>query len=532
MTTTRRDFLTQTSLAAVSLAATRRGALSESPSTPSQDTSDTYFRDICIAALDAAMGGGASYADVRVVNSRNQFVEARENHVSVVSDGEVVGIGVRALVDGAWGFTAGRDLAREDARRAAQSATEQAAANARGAQRRVALAPVDAYPHGTWQSPIRRDPFAVPMEEKIELLLAANRAALSVPGVRYVRSSLAFLRNAQTFASTDGSVLQQTMYRSAPYMKITAASNDSTDLQSRSSSDIAPMALGYEHVESADFPARAAEWAEEAVQKLSAASVQPGEYDLVLDPTNLVMAIHTTIGQPTELDRVLGDEAVYAGTSFITPPQEVIGKLRYGPDSMNVQGDRTQRGALATVGWDDEGVPADSWPIVKDGILVDFQTTRDQAGQISDLTGVTRSHGCSQAASWNAVQMQRMPNVSLLPGGDDHLLDDLVAATDRGILARGQGEYSVDQPRSAFRFGAETFHEIRGGRVVGMLRDAAYQGRTLEFWNSMDMLGGSRSYVLCGILSDLKGHPAQPSAISHGCPPARFRRCAVVNTGR
>ncbi len=196
---------------------------------------------------------------------------------------------------------------------------------------------------------------------------------------------------------------------------------------------------------------------------------------------------------------------------------------------MNVQGDRTQRGALATVGWDDEGVPADSWPIVKDGILVDYQTTREQASWIAELTGITRSHGCSFAASWNAVQFQRMPNISLLPGEDDYVLDDLVAATERGILIKGRGSYSIDQQRYNFQFGGQVFYEIRDGKIVRMLRDVAYQGRTPEFWNSLDMLGGPGSYQLGGTFFDGKGQPSQSNAVSHGCPAARFRQVTVIN---
>jgi TldD protein len=290
------------------------------------------------------------------------------------------------------------------------------------------------------------------------------------------------------------------------------------------------MGLGYEHVQAARLGERAGEWAEEAVQKLTATPVDPGDYDLILDPSHLFLTIHESIGHPTELDRALGFEANYAGTSFLAPPEQVLGKFRYGPEIMNVLADRTQRGALATVGWDDEGVPADSWSIIRDGVFVDYQTTREQVHWISEHTGVHHSHGCSFAQSWDRVQFQRMPNVSLLPGHDDYVIDDLIAATERGILIKGRGSYSIDQQRLNFQFGGQVFYEIRNGVVGGMLKDVAYQGRTPEFWNSLDMLGGRRSYQLGGTFYDGKGQPAQSNPVSHGCPAARFGGVSVINT--
>jgi TldD protein len=222
---------------------------------------------------------------------------------------------------------------------------------------------------------------------------------------------------------------------------------------------------------------------------------------------------------------VPGDDA----TSFLATPEDVIEKLRYGPEFMNVLCDRTQHGGLATVGWDDEGVPQDSWPIVSDGVFVDYQTTRELVARIAELTGMRHSHGCSSAESWEFMPLERMPNVSLLPGENEFSVDDLIGATDRGIYIKGAGSARVDRQRNQFEFGGEAFYEIRGGRITRQLRGVAYRGATLEFWNSMDMLGGSGSYVLGGIMDDMKGQPAQRHAVSHGCPPARFRRCSVVN---
>jgi TldD protein len=228
----------------------------------------------------------------------------------------------------------------------------------------------------------------------------------------------------------------------------------------------------------------------------------------------------------------MGEEANYAGTSFVAPPEQVIGRLRFGPAFMNVQADRTQEGSLARVRWDDEGVPADQWLVVEHGIFKDYQTTREQVAWIQHLTGVTRSHGCSFAESWDRVQFQRMPNISLLPGDAAIGLDDIVAATERGILVKNRGSWSIDHQRFNFQFSGQAFYEIRGGRIVGMLRDVAYQGNTPEFWSSMDMIGGKSAYWLGGSFNDGKGEPAQSSAVSHGCVPARFRGVTILNTRR
>jgi TldD protein len=268
------------------------------------------------------------------------------------------------------------------------------------------------------------------------------------------------------------------------------------------------------------------------VEKLSARSVEAGTWDLILDPTNLWLTIHESIGHPTELDRAIGEEANYAGTSFVAPPEKVIGTLKYGPPIMNIQADRTEEHSLSRVAWDDEGVPADRWLLIENGVFKDYQTTREQAARIQKLTGVARSHGCSFAESWNAVQFQRMPNVSLLPGDRNLTLDDIVADTERGIVIRNRGSWSIDHQRYNFQFSGQAFHEVRNGKIVGMLRDVAYQANTPVFWNSMDMIGGKSSYWLGGSFSDGKGEPSQASSVSHGCVPARFRKVTILNTRR
>ncbi len=526
---TRRDFVKHSSAAVASVALTARGA--HGLLAPVQQLgANSFDGQLCMFALDAARSAGANYADVRVVRTRRQVVRTREERVSGLQDAESAGVGVRVLVDGSWGFASSHMLLRPECVRLAAQAVEQAKANRTAGEKPVELAPVDAYPDGEWHSPIEVDPFDVALDEKVALLLAANAEATRIEGVRFVSSQIESTRVDTTFGSTAGSLIGQRVYRTYPGMTITALTSDGSEYQSRSSTEVPPMGLGYEHVIAADLEGRAGQWAEQAVQKLSATPVDPGVYDLILRPSNLFLTIHESIGHPTELDRALGYEASYAGTSFLSPPEAMIGKFRYGPEFMNVQADRTQRGALATVGWDDEGVPADSWPIVRDGVFVDYQTTREQAGWIAPLTGNDRSHGCAHAASWNRTPFQRMPNISLLPGEQHLTLDDLIAATDRGILIEGRGSYSIDQQRYNFQFGGQVFHEVRNGAVVGMLRDVAYEGRTPDFWNALDMLGGPRTYELGGTLYDGKGQPSTSNAVSHGCPPARFRNVSILNT--
>ena len=493
---------------------------------------DAATRELCMRALDAAKAAGASYADVRVNRNRSQQVSTREQQITGASDSETFGFGVRVLAGGAWGFAASRDLTLAEAARVARLAVTQAQANRRAMRRPVTLAPTPAVPDGRWQSPIEIDPFAVPIEDKVAYLLKANAAALAVRGARFVNSSLGFILQEKTFASTDDIFTVQKIYRCLPQMTVTAVDPASGDFQARNSAEVAPMGLGYEWVLKSDLPGNAPRWAEEAVQRLSAKSVEPGRYDLILDPSHLFLTIHESVAHPTELDRVLGYEANYAGTSFAAPPAAVLGKLQFGSPLMNIQGDRSQTGSLSACGWDDEGVAPETYLIIRNGVLVDYQTTRDQVAWINPFTGRTRSHGCSFAESWADVQFQRMPNVSLLPGEQDLVLDDLVAATAKGIYIVGRGSYSIDQQRYNFQFGGQSFFEVKDGKIVGMLKDVAYQSRTTDFWNSLDMLGGQRSYALNGSFNDGKGQPAQSNAVSHGCPPARFKNVNVINTGR
>jgi TldD protein len=491
-------------------------------------------KELAQLALDAAKSAGADYADVRFVRNRSQNVSTREQRVAGISDSETYGFGVRTLVAGSWGFAASRELTKDEVSRVAKQAVAQARANRSALARPVVLAPTPGPVNGSWKSPVEIDPFTVAIEDKVALLLAANAAALKVNGARFVNSSMFFLREEKTFASTDGSFTVQTIYRTQPSVSVTAVG--SGDFASRDSNDVAPRGVGYEHVRDARLVENAAKWADEAVQKLSAKSVDVGRYDLVLHPSHLWLTIHESVAHPTELDRAMGYEANYAGTSFVAPPEKVLGTLKFGSELMNIRGDRTQVGSLSACGWDDEGVKPEEFDIVSKGIFVDYQTTREQALWLDSyykrIGKPTRSHGCSYAQTWAAVQFQRMPNVSLLPGDKDLGWEDLIAATDRGIAIVGDGSFSIDQQRYNAQFGGQVFYEIKGGKIVGMLKDVAYQIRTPEFWASLDMVGGQKSYFMGGAFGDAKGQPVQVNAVSHGSPVTRFRNVNVINTGR
>ncbi len=439
---------------------------------------DAAEKELVLLALDAVKSAGANYADVRFTRGNSESISTRERQITFFNDGETYGFGVRVIANGSWGFAASRDLNAEEVVRVAQQAVAQARANAAARQRPLELAPVESVPDGKWASPVEIDPFSIAIEEKVDLLLRANAAALGVQGARFVNSSMFASRLGKIFASTEGSYIEQTLHRSYPSMNITAVAANGGDFQSRSSTDIAPMGLGYEHVRDARLMENAPRWAEEAVAKLTAKSVEPGRYDLVLLPTHLWLTIHESIAHPTELDRIMGFEANFAGTSFIYPLEDYLGKFRYGREFMNIQGERSTPGGLSSIGWDDEGVRPDEYLIVKNGMLNDLQTTREQAPWLGEWYASqgkpVRSHGNSYAQSWSDVQFQRMPNVNLLPNQErDVSVEELVSGVENGILIDGDGSFF-----------------------------------------------------------DGKGQPSQINAVSHSSPAARFRQVNVINTGR
>jgi len=492
---------------------------------------DAAERELALLALDAATAAGASYADVRISRRHFESLSTRERQITDVSRSESFGVGVRALVGGSWGFAATRDVDRDGVVRAGREATATAAANDRVAPNRIVLAPVPKVPDGRWITPHAVDPFTVSLESKAELLFRTNEEALKVKGVRFVTSSVDSVKESRLLATTEGSLIQQTFIRVNPDVNVTAVAADNSDAQSRNGAT-PPAGYGWEYVTGLTLPERAVRYANEAVMKLSAARVEPGVWDLVLHPSHLWLTIHESLAHPSELDRALGYEANYAGTTFLAPPAKVLGQFRLGRPLMSVVANRTEVGGCATVGWDDEGVAASSYPIIDKGVFVSYESaTREMIQDVSSMSRMKAAPGHSYCEHWSSMPFPRMPNVSLLPASKNISEEEVIANTRHGIFIEGDGSYSIDQQRYNFQFGGQTFWEIRNGRKTRMLRDVAYVARTPEFWNSMAMVGGRETYQLGGSFSDAKGQPMQLSSVSHGCPVALFRDVFVLRTG-
>ena len=495
------------------------------------------------AGLSAATDAGASYCDVRVGRYLRQFVITREANVQNIVNTESLGVGVRVIADGAWGFSATNTMTVEAVADAARLATAIARANARNQTQPVQLAPTPGVGEVSWRTPIQRNAMEVPIQEKVDLLLAVNNAAMQA-GANFVNSQLFLVNEQKYFASTDGSYIDQDVHRIWAPMSVTAVDQTTGKFRSRDGLS-APMGLGYEYLDgraedkivspngvvsynrSYDMVEDAIAAAHQAREKLSAKSVEPGQYDLVLDPNHLGLTIHESIGHPLELDRVLGYEANYAGTSFATLDKREQ-RFQYGSEIVNVVADKTQVGSLGAVGYDDEGVATKSWPLIQAGRLVDYQATRDQA----HILGKTESDGCSYADSWSTVQFQRMPNVSLRPGTTPMTAADMIANVENGIYILGRGSFSIDQQRYNAQFGGTLFFEIKNGEITQPLEDVAYQMRTPEFWNACSAICDESDYRMFGSFFDGKGQPSQVSAVSHGSPTTRFDGINVINTAR
>ena len=476
-------------------------------------------------ALDAAKAGGASYADFRLCRYQSEYLEVKERRLEESSTGVSAGFAVRVLLDGTWGYASSPLATEDEVRRTTLRALEVAKASQPLQLRKFVLEDVPVY-QDRWDMPMKADPFLVPADEKIARMLAINEAALKA-GADYATLAFAFVREEKCFASSTGSRIEQSRVRCLPETEVTVIDKATGKFASRAGL-AAPRGSGYDYIQDYDFVGEAAKAAEQAREKLKAKPVDPGDYDLVLDPTNLWLTIHESVGHPTELDRALGWEANFAGTTFCTPDK--LGKLQYGSHLMNVIADRSQEGGLSTVGYDDDGVRSvgAEFPIIKDGIFVNYQTAIGQA----QLIGRKHSNGCAFADSWSSFPIQRMPNVSLQPNPKKCSLHDLFADVKRGIYIVGNGSWSIDQQRHNFQFGGQLFYEIRNGKLGPMLRDVAYQGSTVEFWNSMDGIGDKSTYFLGGAPNCGKGQPEQTAPVSHGAVPARFRRVAVLNTER
>jgi TldD protein len=476
-------------------------------------------------ALDVAKSKGASYADFRLCRYQTEYLEVRERRLEESSSGISAGFCVRVLLDGTWGYASSPLATEDEVRNVTARALDVAKASQPLQLRKFVLEDMPVY-NDRWDMPMKADPFLVPTDEKIAHMLAINEAALKA-GADYATLAFAFVREEKCFASSTGSRITQMRIRSIPDSEITVV--DKTTGKFASCGTLAPpRGSGYDYILGYDFIGEAAKAAEQAREKLKAKPVVPDDYDLVLDPTNLWLTIHESVGHPTELDRALGWEANFAGTTFCTPDK--LGKLQYGSELMHVVADRSQDGGLSTVGYDDDGVRSvgTEFDIIKDGIFVNYQMAIGQA----QLIGQPRSNGCAFADSWSSFPIQRMPNVSLQPNPKPCSLHDLFANVKRGIYIVGNGSWSIDQQRHNFQFGGQLFYEIKNGKLDGMLRDVAYQGTTVEFWNSMTGIGDKSTYFLGGAPNCGKGQPEQTAPVSHGAVPALFRQVAVLNTER
>jgi TldD protein len=483
------------------------------------------LRKLADAALSRCRELGVEHADFRLERLRDQHISLRDGRLESSGDGEDTGIGVRVVYDGTWGFAAAADLTPEAAARVAEQAVEVAKVSRPVNIERVELADEPAHGDVTWVSSYDVDPFTVPMPDKVALLESWSRRLLDDERVDHVDAYLLQVLENKFYADLAGTVTTQQRVRVHPAVNAVAVEAETGRFETMRT--LAPPAgRGYEYLTGAgwDWDGELAEVPELLAEKLAAPSVEPGTYDLVVDPSNLWLTIHESVGHATELDRALGYEAAYAGTSFATPDQ--LGRLEYGSPVMNVTGDRTVEHGLATIGYDDEGVAAQQWDIVRDGTFVGYQLDR----RIARLTGLGRSNGCAFADSPHHVPIQRMANVSLAADSEGPSTEQLIGAVDRGIYVLGDKSWSIDMQRYNFQFTGQRFYAIIGGQVAGQLRDVAYQATTTDFWRSLEAVGGPQTYVLGGAFNCGKGQPAQVAAVSHGCPTALFRQVRILNT--
>lgn len=523
MTLTRRAFVAGSAAAAFAAELFAADADAASPNLKLEKLAD--------AALREAKKQKAGYCDIRITRYRDQNVGVRLSpergtgrtlEVPGIADTESFGFGVRVIVDGAWGFAASPVVTPEEIARITREAVTVARANASIKSRPVVLAPVKAY-KDRWTSPFERNPFDVAIAEKLELLLDAGREVKRQSKVFSAGGSLVFRSEDKYFASSEGSSIQQLIIQT--FGNLSASAVDLAARKSKTRNFVAPpLSTGYESVPQMNLKENARRIREEVVEHLAAPPVKQGRYDLILMPSHLFLTIHESIGHSTELDRALGYEANYAGTSFLT--LDKLGKERIGSPIVNFYGDRTTPRGLSTAAYDDDGVKTTKFPIVSKGIFVGYQTIRDQA----HLIGEKESRGCCYADSWASIPFQRMPNVSMEPGPSDSTVEDLIGGVENGILIEGRGSYSIDQQRYNFQFGGDAFYEIKGGKRGGMISQVAYQSRTPDFWQACDGIAGPSYWQLYGSPNDGKGEPPQINSMSHGCSPARFRQINVIRT--
>jgi TldD protein len=476
------------------------------------------MREFADLGLGRARASGADYADIRICHYRNQDIRVRDQIITALGKSVTRGFGIRTLYKGAWGFASSSVVTEEEIERIAALSLEIARASLLCQKDAVKLVDVPSY-EDKWQTPFQKDPFQISIDAKKGLLLKINEEMLKTSGIKRTTSFMSFTREEKYFASTMGSHIEQVVLRT--HCGYRAVAVGERDFQTRSF-EAPPLNTGYEHIEKTPLLENARRVAEEAVEKLSAAEGPAGVKDLVLSPSNLSLTIHESIGHATELDRVLGQEADYAGTSFATVDN--LNKLQYGSRMVNILVDRDMPAGRATVGYDDDGVKTGKWYIIKEGLLVGYSTNRELAAKI----GQAESRGCNYADSWRSIPIIRMPNVSLEPGGKDAPTpEELIADTKDGIFIDGRGSWSIDHQRRNFQFGGDAFWEIKDGKRTRMLKNVTYRSDTVDFWNSCDAVCGKEFWEPQGVTNCGKGQPPQRAQQTHGASPARFRNINV-----
>ena len=483
------------------------------------------LRELADAALAQARSLGAQHADFRAELIRSQHIGLSDANLQTQFDVDDTGLAVRVIVDGTWGFASAVDLTADAAAQAARQAVEVAKVAAAMNTEPIELAPEPAYGDVTWVSAYDVDPFTVSVADKVELLAQWSRALLAHSAVSHVDASLQQVRECKFYSDGETTATQQRV-RLYPTVTAIAVSDDGRFDTMRTLAP--PAGRGYEFLTGTgwDFDTELAELPELLAAKLVAPSVEPGRYDLVVDPSNLWLTIHESIGHATELDRALGYEAAYAGTSFAT--LDKLGSLQYGSGVMHVTGDRTVEHGLSTIGYDDEGVAGQSWDLIRDGVLTGYQLDR----RMARLEGFGRSNGCAFADSPAHMPLQRMANVSLQPAAGGPSTEELIAGVEKGIYILGDKSWSIDMQRYNFQFTGQRFFKIENGKLAGQLRDVAYQATTTDFWGSMEAVGGPQTYVLGGAFNCGKGQPGQVAPVSHGCPAALMRGIRILNTAQ
>ncbi len=474
------------------------------------------FAESCVSAAVAA---GAEYADVRVVHSTSESLRSKNGQVKSIEWDESAGLGVRVIARGAWGFAATSVLAGDAVERAAAKAVEVARASASANADPVELAPAGAYV-AVWRTPYLIDPFEVSLEEKCALLMKIDEALRSVEGVTIAEGAMGFVRKKQLFMSSEGAVIdQEFLTSSVGYSAVAVGGGDMQRRSYPSSFDGQVENRGYEMVYDLPLVESAPRIGAEAVQLLSAEQCPRGEMDLVLGSAQLALQIHESCGHPAELDRVLGTELNYAGGSFLNV--ELLGEFKYGSPVVNITADSVSPGGAGTFGFDDEGVPAQKWDLVRDGIFVGYLTSRETASAVGEHS----SRGAMRAHNWNRIPLIRMNNVSLRPG--DWSFEDLIADTSRGIYMDVNRSWSIDQLRYNFQFGTEFGRLIENGKLTKLVKNPTYQGMTAEFWGSCDAICGFKHWTQWGLANCGKGEPGQTVATAHGAAPARFRNVQI-----